>query len=167
MTAVTQVLSGKEIEQKIDRITRQIIENNFREKNIIIAGINGNGFLIAQKIHKIIAEHGLINASLTEITIQKTAPSDANTALNMDESLVKERVVLVIDDVINSGKTMSFAVRYILGLGAKSIQTAVLVDRKHRTFPISSNYMGVQLSTTLQDRVDVQVSGNEMIAYLK
>lgn len=167
MAALTQVLSGKEIDQKIDRITRQIIENNFREKNIIIAGINGNGYLIAEKIHNIIKAHGLINASLSEIKIQKSTPTDDNTSLDIDESNVKGSVVLVIDDVINSGKTMSFAVRYILGLQAKSIQTAVLVDRKHRTFPIKSNYTGMELSTTLQDRVDVQISENEMIAYLK
>lgn len=167
MTALTQVLSNKEINQKIERITRQIIENNFREKQIIIAGINGNGYLIAQKIHKIIQDHGLISAVLTEISIDKTTPTDENTTLDIDETTVKDSVVLVIDDVINSGMTMSFAVRYILGLHAKSIQTAVLVDRRHRTFPIYSNYTGMQLSTTLKERVDVQVSGDEMIAYLK
>jgi pyrimidine operon attenuation protein/uracil phosphoribosyltransferase len=167
MGAITQVLNGKEINQKIDRITRQIIENNYREKNIIVAGINGNGFLIAKKIHKIIEEHGLISSVLTEISIDKTTPTDENTHLDIDETTVKDSVVLVIDDVINSGKTMSFAVRYVLGLHAKSIQTAVLVDRRHRTFPIYSNYTGMQLSTTLKNRVDVQVSGDEMIAYLK
>lgn len=160
------VLNDVQIKQKIDRITRQIIENNYTEKQLIIAGINGNGFSIAQKIHSIIQEIGSVPSLLSEIKIDKVNPTDETTSLTLASSDVKDSVVLLIDDVINSGMTMSYAFRYILELKPKSIQTAVLIDRKHRKFPIRSNYTGKELSTMLHERVEVSIEGNQMEAVL-
>lgn len=160
------VLNDVQIKQKIDRITRQIVENNYTEKQVIIAGINGNGFLIAQKIHEIIQTIGSVPSQLCEISIDKVNPDDNTTSLSLPDEAITDHVILLIDDVINSGMTMSFAFRYILGLKPKSIQTAVLIDRKHRKFPIRSNYTGKELSTMLHERVEVRISDVQMEAIL-
>ena len=166
MANKTQVLDSKQINQKIDRITRQIIENNYKQSDLIVVGINGNGYIFAEKIHTIISQHGMLDSTLTELKISKKSHLDGKESLSIDENQIKNKVVVLVDDVINSGETMSFAVRFILGLSPCSIQTAVLVDRKHRKFPIKSNYMGKELSTTLQDRIDVEVINGEMEAFL-
>lgn len=166
MSEKTIILDSKSISQKMSRITRQVIENNYKDKTIILAGINGNGFKFAQEIHQEIQNHGLLQSEVCEVKINKENPNDGNTKLDFDESKVANQVVLVVDDVVNSGKTLCFAVKHVLGLDAKSIQTAVLVDRKHRKFPIRANYLGIELSTTLQEHVDVEFQGKQATAYL-
>ncbi|RZK74185.1 MAG: phosphoribosyltransferase, partial [Pedobacter sp.] len=90
----------------------------------------------------------------------------ANT--DLDESHWKNKVVILVDDVLNSGKTLAYGLGVFLNTPHKKIRTVVLVDRRHKIFPIATDYVGLQLATVLKEHVDVvmDVDGEEDRVYL-
>ena len=157
----TQILSAKQIQQKLNRIAWQIFESNYQESIIIIAGISGNGFLIAQRLASIIKEISDIDVLLTEIKINKNEPFNSPIELNIEEKDYNGKVVILADDVINSGKTMIYGVKHFLKVPVKKINTTALIDRKHLRFPIRTDYAGLVLSTSIKEHVAVELGENE------
>lgn len=156
-----EILSDIQIEQKINRLAHQIIENCFEEKTLFIAGITGNGYKLAEKLSSIINEHGLIKCTLAEVKINKEEPwSDAISVSNGVDQM-KHAVIVLVDDVVNSGKTMQYALTEFLKFPTKAIKTVTLVDRKHRRFPIRVDFVGLTLSTTLKERVEIDLEGSK------
>ena len=97
------------------------------------------------------------------MTIDKNAPLDHPITLSEDIDL-KEKNVILTDDVVNSGRTMIYSVAKILESPIRSLNTVALVERSHRRFPIRVNFSGIHISTTLQDMILVDFKEN--IAYL-
>jgi len=157
----TQILSKQQIQQKLNRMAWQIFEANYQESVIIIAGINGNGFLIAQRLTAIIKEISDINILLTEIKINKKEPFNSPIELSLKETDYVDKVVILVDDVLNSGKTMIYGVKHFLNVPVKKINTTALIDRKHPRFPIRTDYAGLVLSTSIKDHVAVELEANE------
>ena len=165
----TEILNQAQINQLIERIAFQIYENFFEEKRVFIGGIDGNGFEFAERLVnqlKQIAgndfEEGI---HLFKITIDKDQPLSTAIALDIDDEALKHENVILADDVINSGRTMIHAAGRVLNNPVKSIKTAVLVNRTHRRFPISADFAGMAISTTLQDNIIVEF-GDQELAYL-
>lgn len=161
-----EILSPQQIEQKIHRLAHQLLENCFEEEQIFIGGIHGNGFVLARKLKDILESASELTVHLFEIHINKEEPWSEDIRLSMDPSEMKNGFIVLVDDVLNSGKTMQFALTEILRFPTKAIKTLTLVDRKHRRFPIRADFVGLSLSTTLKERVEVQFSDNEAKAYL-
>lgn len=160
------ILSQLEIEQKITRLAHQIIENTFEQETLFIGGICGNGIQLANKIKEIISEHSSQTIVVFEITINKFEPWSEEIHLSIDQALMLKGYVLLIDDVINSGKTMQYALVKLLQQPTKAIKTVALVDRQHRRYPIKADFVGISLSTTLKERVEVKLSEENTFAYL-
>lgn len=159
------ILTNKEINHKIRRIAYQILETNTGESEIVIAGIAKNGFLLAKKIEKIINTISDIETKLCEVKIDKKNPlNPINTSLNKDE--YANSSLILVDDVLNSGTTLMYAVKHFLEVPLKQFKTAVLVNRNHKKYPIKADFKGVSLSTTLHDNITVEFKGNNSIAYL-
>lgn len=155
----TIVLNENQIEQKIKRIAYEILENNFEAESLFLFGIKGNGMILAEELTKIlknISDQKIISG---EITINKQSPLDHEINSSIDLTQIKNQTVVLIDDVINSGKTMQYALIKLLEYPTKRIKTVALVDRKHRRYPIRCDYVGLTLSTTLQDRIEVNLEG--------
>lgn len=161
------ILSQLEIEQKITRLAHQIIENTFEHETLFIGGICGNGIQLANQLKDIMSEHSSQNIIVFEITINKTEPWAEETLLSIDQAQMLKGYVLLVDDVINSGKTMQYALVKLLQQPTKAIKTVVLVDRQHRRYPIKADFVGIGLSTTLKERVEVNLSEDDTYAYLK
>lgn len=161
------ILNENEIEQKINRLAHQIIENSFEEKDLFIGGISGNGFKIAQKLHSIIAENTDQNTHLFEINLNKEEPWASPIQLSATKESLKHGYILLVDDVINSGKTMQYALIKLLEQATKAIKTVALVDRMHRRYPIKADFVGLSLSTTLKERVEVFEENDTFKAFLK
>jgi len=160
MTATTtQVLNKLQVAQKIDRIAYQIYENNHSEKEIIIAGIAGNGQLLAEKLSKAVEKISPLKVTLVTVTINKQKPATNTINISISEKETENKVVVVVDDVLNSGKTLMYAIRHILQVNLKALRIAVLVDRDHKRFPVKVDYVGMELSTTLQEHVTVVFGG--------
>jgi pyrimidine operon attenuation protein / uracil phosphoribosyltransferase len=161
----TLVLNTTQIEQKITRIAHEIIENTFNEKHLYIAGISGNGTVIAKKLVQLINKFSDQQTTLFSITLEKDAPLRSNIQLSCNSSDLDNATVILVDDVINSGRTMQYALLKILESPVKTVKTVALVDRMHRRYPIHADYVGLTLSTTLKERVEVDFKG-EPVAYL-
>jgi len=147
-------------------LAHQLIENTFEEKEIFIGGITGNGFLLAKKIVEIIQGKTESKIILFEININKDEPWSEEITLSTPNDQLKNGYIILIDDVLNSGKTLQFALVEILKFPTKAIKIMTLVDRKHRRFPIKADFVGMSLSTTLKERVEVDLSPENKKAYL-
>ena len=160
------ILNHQQIEQKIIRIGHQLMENCFEEERIFIGGIAGNGSIIAQKLTKIIRENSAIEVTCFEITVNKDEPWSEAIQLNIDEKELKKGYIILVDDVINSGKTMQYALMKFLEQATKAIKTVALVDRQHRRYPIKTDFAGLGLSTTLKNHVEVDLTETDSKAFL-
>ena len=161
----TLLLNHQQITQRINRIAWQIFEDNSEEKEIFIIGIKNNGFVLAQKIMKAVQNVCDLKVHLLELQIDKQRQeNDKVTISGATEAWVGKSIVLV-DDVLNSGKTLIYSMKAILKTDTKKIRTVLLVDRDHRRYPILTDFVGMTLSTTFQEHVSVEF-GKEDSVYL-
>lgn len=159
------ILNNKEIEQKIRRIAYQIFESNSKESEIVIAGISNNGFLFAKRIAHILEEITSINVVLCEVFINKKSPIEPiKTSLYKEE--YQNKALVLVDDVLNSGTTLIYAVKHFLEVPLKRFKTAVLVNRNHKKYPVKADFKGISLSTSIKEHVAVEFNKDEIIAYL-
>jgi pyrimidine operon attenuation protein/uracil phosphoribosyltransferase len=154
------ILTEHVAEMKLRRMAFEIIENNREEKKLILAGILDNGMVLARQIKTFLELNSQISVQLIEISLDKQNPLHCEIH---DASTVKNEVVIVMDDVINSGKTFLYALIPLLNEMPRKIQTLTLVERSYKTFPVHADYVGVSLSTTLQDHIYVEVLGDKVI----
>lgn len=161
-----EILSQVQIEQKINRLAHQLLENCFEESEIFVGGIHGNGYTLAKRLTEIVQGASDLTVHLFEIHINKEEPWSEDIRLSMERSQMKNGYIVLVDDVFNSGKTMQFALTEILRFPTKAIKTLTLVDRTHRRFPIKADFVGLSLSTTLKERVEIQLSENSSKAFL-
>lgn len=159
------ILDNIEVEQKIRRIAFQIYESNSNEKEIIIAGIVDNGYLFAKKIYKILSEISPLKVQLCKVLIDKKNPINAiTTSLTKDE--YKNKSLVLVDDVLNSGTTLIYAVKHFLEVPLKRFKTAVLVNRNHKKYPVKADFKGISLSTSIKEHVVVEFNKNKTLVYL-
>lgn len=158
------VLEPSVIHRKLRRMALQIAEQNADENTIIIAGISGNGEVVAKSIIRELKKVSSLQTVYTTIHLNKKDPQEVELQPVPDW---KDKVVVVVDDVANTGKTMLFALKPFLDNAPKKIQTLVLVERSHKLFPIQTDYAGLSIATTLQEHIAVETEGEEIVgAYL-
>ena len=162
----TLILSAKQVEQKIQRIAHQILEKNYDEKEIVLIGIANRGYLLAKKINATLQNITKIKVTLHKLKLHKDKPLDNDVDFSTDLDYLNNKSIILIDDVLNSGRTLIYATRYILDSDLKHLTTVVLVDRKHRKFPIKANFVGLTLSTTLQEHISVDFKEDGMEVFL-
>ena len=162
----TLVLDSTQVEQKIRRIAFEVYESNFKEKSIVLAGIEGQGYLLAQLIGDELGSISPITVQIVKVSLDKLAPQQSEVEVNCDEKAFKKKCVVVIDDVLNTGKTLAFGMKPFLTVEVKKIEVAVLVNRSHTLFPVQPKYTGFELSTTLNEHVEV-VLGKKSTVYLR
>ncbi len=153
------ILNADTIKRKIRRMAFQIAEANADEQLIIIAGIAGNGILLAQKIVDELKQMVNISIELIIIQLTKKTPVDAVIQNQIDLS---DKIIIVVDDVSNTGRTLLYALRPLLNFLPKKIQTLVLVERSHKVFAVQPDYVGLSITTTLQEHIVVETEGGEI-----
>ncbi|MBS1491072.1 MAG: phosphoribosyltransferase [Bacteroidetes bacterium] len=162
----TLVLNTKQLNQKIHRIAYAIYENNFSEKTIVLAGIDGQGFVLAKLIQKQIETISPIRVNLIGVSLDKFLPTQSAVKVNAPPAELKKKTIILVDDVLNTGRTLAYALKPFLEIEVKKIEVAVLVNRSHTLFPIIPTYSGYELATTLTDHVEVKL-GKEAAVYLR
>lgn len=137
----------------------EITERNYDESELWLVGIKENGTIIAQLISKFLRENFKGKVEVLELTIDKKKPADVkiNSLANYND-----KVILLIDDVANSGRTMLYALKPFLEQHPKKIQTLALVERTHKTFPVDVDYVGLSVSTTPDEHIYVEVNNGEV-----
>lgn len=166
MQETTVILSHTQIAHKIKRMAYQVYETNVYEKEVIIAGIMHNGFLLAKKIKREVEKISPIKVTLCEVFIDKKKPTNpVKTSLTEEE--YKNKSLLLVDDVLSSGTTLIYGVRHFLEVPLKQFKTAVLVDRNHKKYPVKADFKGISLSTSLNENVSVIFEKNSCTAVLE
>lgn len=159
------ILSHKEIEHKIKRIAYQIYESNADETELVIAGIESNGYLLARKIKAKLDKISEIESTLCKVSIDKAVPTNPIKTSISKEDYSNKSIVLV-DDVLNSGSTLIYGIKHFLDVPLKQFKTAVLVNRNHKKYPVKADFKGISLSTSLFEHVHVNLSKQPYEAYL-
>ena len=154
-----QILDDQQIRQKIKRIAIEILEHNFEEQEIILAGLNNNGVGFAQLLLSELlplAPEGM-EITLTRIRLNPANPVEYAPYIEMPADALRNKSIILVDDVANTGRTIFYAVQPLLAVVPKKVEVAVLVDRKHKSFPIKADYVGLSLATTLLENIDVRI----------
>ena len=159
------ILDTIQINQKIKRIAYQIYESNSNEKEIIIAGIIGNGYILAEKLVTILEEISSLKVVICKVIIDKKKPlEEISTSLQVND--YKNKSLVLVDDVLNSGTTLIYGVKHFLDVPLKRFKTAVLVNRNHKKYPVKADFKGVSLSTSIKEHIQIDFLENSAKAYL-
>jgi len=153
------ILTATQIEQKLRRMAFEIWEKNYREEEIFIIGIEEVGTAVASKIAEIIQEISPLKTNLSSIRINKKSP--LSDPIELNKLSINKKSVILIDDVANSGKTLLYALRPLMDYEPSKIQVAVLVDRKHKNFPVVPDIIGHSVATTIQEHIIVNYQNGE------
>ncbi|WP_027078865.1 phosphoribosyltransferase family protein [Maribacter antarcticus] len=149
------ILSHDQIQFKTKRIAYQIYEANVDEKQIIIAGIDGGGTKFAKKIIAVLRKITNAEITLCKVMMDKSNPLKSGVSTSISENDFKNKSIVLVDDVLNSGTTLIYGVHHFLRTPLKQLKTAVLVNRNHKKYPVKADYKGISLSTSLQEHVNV------------
>ena len=162
VTDKTLILDTRQVKQKIKRMAYEIFEHNFKEKGIVIAGIEGQGYILAKLLAKEVENISPLEIKLVKINLDKIAPEQSEIKLDCDLKELKKKCIIMVDDVLNTGRTFAYGMKPFLTIEVKKIETAVLVNRSHTLFPIYPQYTGYELATTIKDHVEVNL-GDETV----
>jgi len=160
-------LDNKQIDQKIKRMAFEIYEENFKEKEIYLAGVKPQGLILAKALGKKLKEVSKLDVKIIEIDLNKANPADSEIKMSIDPQELERKVLVLVDDVLYTGKTFAYSMRPLLSQNLKKIEVAVLVNRCHSNFPIHSSYTGYELSTTINEHVTVILSGKNKKVFLE
>jgi pyrimidine operon attenuation protein/uracil phosphoribosyltransferase len=157
----TAVLDAAAIGQKLRRMALQIAEQNSGEETIYIAGVAGNGEVLARMLMRCLEPLGLFKLHYLTVSLNKKDPSETGLQPSFDG---EGKVVIVVDDVADTGRTLLYALQPFLAHRPKRIQTLVLVERSHKLFPVQTDYAGLSLATTLQEHITVETEGEQVVS---
>ncbi len=145
---------------KLERMAYEIAEElDETTDKIILAGVRDNGVVMAHILARLIKEIAGLDAEIIELSLNKRHPGAVTLSPEPD---FNDRVVILVDDVVNSGKTSLYALKPFLDSHPRRIQLLTLVERTHKAFPVKADYVGVSLATTLQEHIYVEVNGDRV-----
>jgi len=162
-SATTVILDHEDMRRTLVRIAHEIVEKN-PDGAIALVGIHRRGALLAQRVHALTSELldttvplGFVDISFyrDDLAIRPSAPIVHATQLDFP---VEGRTIVIVDDVLYTGRTVRAAIDEVFDYGRPArVQLAALVDRGHRELPIRPDYVGKNLPTSQNQRVNVKV----------
>lgn len=161
----TLVLNHRQIQQKITRMAYEIYERNSTENQVIFAGISGMGRIFAELLANKLKEISPLQVESIEVRVDKMSVIQGNVTLSENIDM-KNKCLILVDDVLNTGKTLAFALKPFLEIQIKKMELAVLVNRSHKLFPVSPDYTGLELATTLNEHISVNLSNHNYSVHL-
>lgn len=164
MSKEIKILNRSKISQKILRLAWEIYENNCDEKEIVLIGIGSKGMIIANELSINLCKISEISPILGRLDVNKKSSTDSK--IDILEDKFKDKVIIICDDVLNSGKTLIYASKTFLTTSIKKMSVLVLIDRNHNSYPIKADYVGLSLSTTLKEYIKVVLFGDDQGVYL-
>jgi pyrimidine operon attenuation protein/uracil phosphoribosyltransferase len=157
---INKIMDANDIHKTVKRIAYQIYETHFEDSQLILAGIAHNGVILAKRIREELEKISDIDVIFMEIKVDKKNPIN-QIVLSKKLEVCENNSVVVVDDVLNTGSTLIYAVTHFLSIKLKKLQTAVLVNRNHKNFPIKGDFKGISLSTSIKEHIDVAFGNNE------
>ncbi|MBU0473985.1 MAG: bifunctional pyr operon transcriptional regulator/uracil phosphoribosyltransferase PyrR [Bacteroidetes bacterium] len=165
MDIKAKIMDSRDLDRTVTRLAHEIIEHNKGSENIVLLGMRTRGDFLAKriqaKIHSIEGVKpnlGTLDATLyrDDFRIRLKQPEVSVTDISFD---ISEKDVILIDDVLYTGRTVRAALDAIMDLGRpNTIQFCVLVDRGHREMPITADYIGKNIPTSINEEVKVKMT---------
>ena len=153
------ILDQVQIQQKINRIAHQILEDNFDEKEIILAGVIARGYRLALRLETVLSKISDFKITMAKIELDKDS-SKLESAIDIPIKSCENKVVILVDDVLNSGKTLTYGLGVFINIPLKKLRSVVLIDRSHKNYPVATDFVGLELSTVLKEHVSVVLDEN-------
>ncbi len=155
------ILTKDVADRKLHRMALELAEQlNGDDAPIMILGIRNSGMVIADIIASHLKKYLSNTIETASISLDKVSPREVTVSKPIDFTGLH---VIIADDVTNSGRTLLFALKPLLEYHPKTIHTLVLVERMHKMFPVKPDFVGLSVSTTLQDHIQVEVKDGEVI----
>ena len=161
-SSTTLVLNAQQMEQKLCRMALEVLEKNHQESHIVIAGISPQGSILAQRLSKHLSDISSIMVEVIEVKLDKVNPISSPVQVSTHGEL-NDKVVVLVDDVLKSGKTLMYGAQYFLSQPIKKLMTAILIDRDYKNYPVNADVVGLSLATTLQEHVTVDLGKKEAV----
>ncbi len=158
------ILDTQKVNHTIKRLAYEIYENSYKESTLYLLGVNTKGGQLASKISVALSSISDITIKLHSLSINPSNPLE-EIALDIKASEMKNKKVIIVDDVANTGRTLFYACKPIMEVLPKRLEFVVLVDRKHKNFPVKVDYVGVSLATTLKQDITVDFGDKKTEVY--
>ncbi len=160
------ILSHEEILRKITRLAFEVVERNFEENELIFAGIDGTGYILAQKMAEEVQKIHTCAVSVIKVSLNKAQPTQSEILLDVPRDFFEGKCIILTDDVLNTGRTAAYGLKPFLYAPVKKLETLFLVDRAYHNFPIAAEYCGYSLSTTLMQHILVEFKDEKWAVFL-
>jgi pyrimidine operon attenuation protein/uracil phosphoribosyltransferase len=169
MNATTQatrvvILDKARIERKLLRMAWQLWEHNSNRNAVTLIGIADNGVNLAERLAGHLKAISTLSVSILRLDLDKKSPSASAIQLSAP---IKDASLVLVDDVANSGKTLLYALKPLMEAAPEKVLIAVLVERKHKSYPVAPDIIGQRVATTLQENILVSIEGDNIEAYLE
>ncbi len=159
----TIILDHDRVQRKIRRIGHQLLEEYHEEKGIVLVGVAPRGAQLAQRLAEELDRQTAPKVTMLVLQLDKDEPLSKPVQLSADLTTLHDQVVILVDDVLMSGRTLMYAAGHLIQAAPRRLSTVVLVDRMHRTFPIRADIVGLTLSTTLQEHISVELGAQDVV----
>ncbi len=163
MSERTILLDHARVQRKLERIAHQLHEENHEEAGITIVGVAPRGLALAKRLQARLREISEIKVDLVTLQLDKDKPLEEPVKLSVELDTLRDRTVVLVDDVLMSGRTLMHAAAHLVSVPLKRLTTVVLVDRRHRSYPIRADIVGLTLSTTAQEHISVELGRKDTV----
>lgn len=160
------ILNKSKIDKIVKRLAYQILESNLNSKEIVLIGVYQNGYFLAQRIFEELKNISKKKIDIFFIKINKKNPLE-NLIFECKKESLKNKSIVLIDDVLNTGKTLIYCIKSLLDVELCSFKTVVLIDRNHKKYPVKVDFKGISLSTSIADHVELILDDNDTYAIIK
>ena len=154
-----EILGAEAIAHKVQRLAWELYDRHSKAEQLYVVGIKGNGYWLAQQLVAKLNAISDMKIELMELALDKSDPKPAD----MQIALPSGAHVALVDDVLNSGRTLLWAVIKLMEFHPQQLSTTVLVDRSHKRYPVKAEIKGLSLSTTLQETVKLNVENGAAV----
>jgi pyrimidine operon attenuation protein/uracil phosphoribosyltransferase len=159
------VMDAAKLDRTLTRIAHEILEKNRDTEDLVLVGIRSRGVPLAERLARKVLEIEKVEVpvGILDITLYRDDATTIGPHALLKATLIHfpidQKKVILVDDVLFTGRTIRAALDGIMDFGRpSSIQLAVLIDRGHRELPIRADYVGKNLPTSREERVDVSLS---------
>ncbi|MBK8500215.1 MAG: phosphoribosyltransferase [Flavobacteriales bacterium] len=163
MSVRTVILDHQQVQRKLRRIAHQLHEEHHAEKGIVLVGVAPRGATLAKRLAQLLGSIAEFDVEVVELKLNKDLPLEKPVHMDVEPKALRNRTVVLVDDVVMSGRMLMHAVSHLVQVPLKRLSTVVLVDRRHRAYPVRADIVGLTLSTTIQEHISVELGRKDSV----
>ncbi len=145
----------------VKRMAWEIYEHHDSAGKLILAGVDDRGYVLANLLYSELKSIADVPVELLRIRFDRHHPESSAASFEPGAEMLKGHKVVLVDDVLNTGKTLVYCMKWLMDAGATGIRTAFLAERSHRNYPVQGDVVGISLATTLQEHVHFNAADPE------